>query len=51
MATTSNRLTDLYREALDSVTAIPALVLCIMVLAFNLLGDGLRNALDPKFRK
>ena len=29
----------------------PALVLCIMVLAFNLLGDGLRNALDPKFRK
>jgi oligopeptide transport system permease protein len=28
----------------------PALVLCIMVLAFNLLGDGLRNALDPKFR-
>ncbi|MCD8322967.1 MAG: ABC transporter permease [Oscillospiraceae bacterium] len=29
----------------------PCLVLCIMVLAFNLLGDGLRNALDPKFRK
>ncbi len=29
----------------------PAAVLCIMVLAFNLLGDGLRNALDPKFRK
>ena len=29
----------------------PALVLCILVLAFNLLGDGLRNALDPRFRK
>ena len=29
----------------------PAMVLSIMVLAFNLLGDGLRNALDPKFRK
>ena len=29
----------------------PAAVLCILVLAFNLLGDGLRNALDPKFRK
>jgi oligopeptide transport system permease protein len=29
----------------------PCLVLCTMVLAFNLLGDGLRNAMDPKFRK
>lgn len=29
----------------------PAALLCIIVLAFNLLGDGLRNALDPKFRK
>ncbi|MCM0649065.1 ABC transporter permease [Clostridium swellfunianum] len=28
----------------------PSLVLCIMVLAFNLLGDGLRDALDPKLR-
>jgi oligopeptide transport system permease protein len=29
----------------------PALILCIIVLAFNLLGDGLRDALDPKLRK
>lgn len=29
----------------------PALVLCIIVLAFNLLGDGLRDALDPRLRK
>lgn len=29
----------------------PCALLCIIVLAFNLLGDGLRNALDPKFRK
>lgn len=31
--------------------AYPCLVLCAMVLAFNILGDGLRNALDPRFRK
>ncbi len=29
----------------------PCVVLCAMVLAFNLLGDGLRDALDPRFRK
>ena len=29
----------------------PAVVLCIIVLAFNLLGDGLRDALDPKLRQ
>jgi oligopeptide transport system permease protein len=29
----------------------PSLVLCITVLAFNLLGDGLRDALDPRLRQ
>ena len=29
----------------------PCLVLCIIVMAFNLLGDGLRDALDPKLKK
>lgn len=29
----------------------PALILCITVLAFNLLGDGLRDALDPRMRQ
>lgn len=29
----------------------PALAICITVLAFNLLGDGLRDALDPKLRQ
>ncbi len=29
----------------------PCLILCIIVMAFNLLGDGLRNALDPKLRQ
>jgi peptide/nickel transport system permease protein len=26
----------------------PSLAICIMVLAFNLLGNGLRDAYDPK---
>lgn len=29
----------------------PCLLLCIIVMAFNLLGDGLRDALDPKLRQ
>jgi oligopeptide transport system permease protein len=29
----------------------PALTLCLIMLAFNLFGDGLRDALDPKMRK
>ena len=30
---------------------IPALILSIMILAFNLFGDGLRDALDPRLKK
>ncbi|GLC28724.1 ABC transporter permease [Clostridium omnivorum] len=30
---------------------IPALAICITMVAFNLFGDGLRDALDPKMRK
>lgn len=30
---------------------IPSIALCAFVLAFNLLGDGLTNALDPKLRQ
>lgn len=29
----------------------PALAICITLISFNLLGDGLRDALDPKLRK
>lgn len=29
----------------------PALAICITMLAFNLLGDGLRDALDPRMRR
>ncbi|MTI67278.1 MAG: ABC transporter permease [Firmicutes bacterium] len=30
---------------------LPSLAICITMLAFNFLGDGLRDALDPKLRK
>jgi oligopeptide transport system permease protein len=29
----------------------PAIFLCITMVTFNLFGDGLRDALDPKMRK
>lgn len=29
----------------------PAMTICLIMLAFNLFGDGLRDALDPKMRK
>ncbi len=33
------------------VVTFPGLVISITVLAFNLLGDGLRDALDPKLKR
>ena len=44
-------------EALDgymlypSQLFYPAIAICLTILAFNLLGDGLRDALDPKMKK
>ena len=29
----------------------PAVILSIMILCFNLFGDGLRDALDPRLKK
>ena len=29
----------------------PTIVLCLLILSFNILGDGLRDALDPKLRQ
>jgi oligopeptide transport system permease protein len=29
----------------------PAVGICLIVLSFNWLGDGLRDAFDPKLRK
>ncbi len=31
--------------------AVPALFICVLMLAFNLLGDQLQDALDPKLRR
>jgi peptide/nickel transport system permease protein len=33
------------------ITIFPGLVIFIVVLGFNLLGDGLRDALDPYLRE
>ena len=32
------------------VSFFPGLAICLIVLAFNVLGDWLRDALDPKLR-
>ena len=32
------------------ITVIPCVVIFVIVLAFNLLGDALRDALDPRLR-
>ena len=33
------------------VVTFPGLAILITVLAFNLMGDGLRDALDPKLKR
>jgi hypothetical protein len=33
------------------ISTIPGLAITVVVLAFNLLGDGLRDALDPRLRR
>ena len=40
-----------YIEVAPSYTLITGLVMVIAVLGFNLLGDGLRDALDPRLRR
>lgn len=50
-------LGSLTSEALSSISSypyrvvFPALIISLIILAFNLLGDGLRDALDPKMKK
>ena len=47
-------LANAAREGLQSYPhklIFPAVIICLIVLAFNLLGDGLRDAFDPKLRK
>lgn len=33
------------------MTIIPALILAILMLSFNLLADGLKDAFDPKMKE
>jgi dipeptide transport system permease protein len=33
------------------VVTFPGLMILVTVLAFNLLGDGLRDTLDPKLKR
>ncbi len=34
-----------------NVILVPSILICLTMFAFNVLGDGLRDALDPKLRK
>lgn len=40
-----------YMRIAHHLTTYPGLAILLMVLGFNLLGDGLRDALDPRSRK
>jgi ABC-type dipeptide/oligopeptide/nickel transport system permease subunit len=40
-----------YLQVYPHLSVFPALALALTVLAFNFLGDGLRDALDPRMRK
>jgi ABC-type dipeptide/oligopeptide/nickel transport system permease subunit len=40
-----------YMEIAPGVAVFPGLAIAITVLAFNFLGDGLRDALDPRLRE
>ena len=47
-------LANAAREGLQSYPhklVFPALMICLVVLSLNLLGDGLRDAFDPKLRR
>ena len=47
-------LANAAREGLQSYPyklIFPAIMICLIVLSLNLLGDGLRDAFDPKLRR
>ena len=45
-------LTDVndYLQSAPFLALVPGIAIVISVLGFNLIGDGLREALDPKLR-
>ena len=40
-----------YIKDYSYLTMFPGLVIMLTVIAFNMLGDGLRDAMDPKLKK
>ena len=46
-------LSDTYRYLNDApyLVFFPGIAIVLSVLGFNLLGDGMREALDPKLRR
>lgn len=53
MASWGSLASDAYKalQSFPYLLFYPAGAICITVLAFNILGDGLRDALDPRMRK
>ena len=45
-----NQAIDFYQHRPACSCSSPGLAIFITVMAFNLLGDGLRDALDPRSR-
>jgi oligopeptide transport system permease protein len=50
LGTMCNDATEMFR-ANPYQLFLPALVICLIMFAFNFVGDGLRDALDPKLKK
>jgi len=50
LGTMSNDATDAMRSAPYQLF-LPAALICILMFAFSFVGDGLRDALDPKLKK
>jgi peptide/nickel transport system permease protein len=40
-----------YMTTQPLLVIVPGLAISYLVLAFNMLGDGLRDQLDPRFRR
>ena len=40
-----------YMKTAPHIILFPGIMIVIVVLAFNIFGDGLRDALDPKMNK
>jgi ABC-type dipeptide/oligopeptide/nickel transport system permease subunit len=39
-----------YLESTPLISIVPGLMITVIVIAFNFVGDGLRDALDPRLK-